>query len=148
MNPSEFLSFASKLAGDGQAGAAGYRSAVSRAYYCAFLTALDLIESQLGIPAKWGTVSEHQVVQRFLQGSQVPEAMEVGQALCNLHASRKSADYDMDEAQVEDQEESSLCVARAEKILEGIANCSTMIMKQKLKAGISQYRTINKIVGK
>src|SRR5262245_34150155 len=115
MNPGDFNALASRLAGAADSGASGYRSAVSRAYYGVFLTARQLIEG-LPVKCKIGTTSSHEVVQRFLMGCKLQEAVEVGQLLSNLHGYRKNADYDMHDPSLEDQDEAQLCVERANEI--------------------------------
>lgn len=145
MTPREFIILATKLADDPASGPPAHRSAVSRAYYCAFLSVLDLMQRGLHVSVKWDNRSEHKVVQMFLTGSQVPEAVELGYWLGNLHDKRKSADYDMDDLDPEDQAESQLCVARANEIMRRLRECSTTEMKQRIFAGISQFRRINRI---
>src|SRR5438128_7543327 len=109
MNPGEFVDFASMLADSAGSGPAGYRSAVSRAYYSAFLIARGLIEVDLSIRCKSGTLSAHEVVQRFLTNCKVPEAQPLGQLLANLHEHRKSSDYDMDDLTFESQVDAKDC---------------------------------------
>lgn len=140
MTPSEFIALATKLADSPDSGASGFRSAVSRAYYGAFLTARVLIEADLRVKCKIGTVSAHEVVQRYFMGCKVPEAIQLGQLLSNLHGYRKNADYDMDDPTHEDQDEAQLCIRRANEIMTRLQAISTTVMKQKLKAGILQYR--------
>jgi len=140
MNSIEFITLARTLADSETSGPAGYRSAVSRAYYGAFLSVQAMIEIDLALPCKLGTLSEHAVVQRFLLNCQVPEAAELGRLLGNLHEFRKDADYQMADTTYEDRGESRLCVDRADEIMVRLHQCSTMVMRQKIKAGIIQYR--------
>jgi uncharacterized protein (UPF0332 family) len=139
MTPIEFILHATVLANSADSGPAGYRSAVSRAYYGAFLSARNLIEIELKRKCKIDKVSAHEVVQRFLMGCKVEQAVEMGQLLSNLHGYRKQADYDMGDATYEDQDEAKLCVERANLIIARLKECSTHQMKQKILAGISQH---------
>lgn len=140
MKPGEFLSFAEKVASASDSGPAGYRSAISRAYYGAFLNARHLIEEDLKQRWRIGTASEHEVVQRKLMNCQVQEAVEAGQLLSNLHNSRKQADYEMDDLAFEEQEEAQLCVDRAAEIIRRLQQCSAAPLRQRIVAGMLQFR--------
>jgi uncharacterized protein (UPF0332 family) len=140
MNPGEFISFANSLSASATSGPAGYRSAVSRAYYGAYLSVLSLVEVDLQISCKIRDKSEHAVLQMFLVGCQVPEAAAIGLMLGNLHQCRKEADYEMDNNTYEDQVESQRCVDRAADIVRELNKCQVMSTKQKIKAGMIQHR--------
>jgi uncharacterized protein (UPF0332 family) len=140
MNPLEFITLANTLAVAPDSGPAGYRSAVSRAYYGAFLTARSLIQDDIGIKCKIGTVSAHTVIQMFLQHCHVPQAVQVGIMLSNLHERRKRADYDMDHGEPEDQAISSESVAQANDIIERLQGCRVLAIRQQIHAGILQYK--------
>lgn len=107
MSPNDFFAFASKLFLSFPAGPACHRSVISRAYYGAYHSALDLVERELGIRCKSG-ISEHLYLQRLLKESQVDEAIELGQSLDNLHQSRKEADYDLDSARPDKRDKPKL----------------------------------------
>jgi len=146
MTPSEFVDLAHRLAEADDSGAAGYRSAISRAYYGAYLSAKALVEGlQIPCRAKDRT-SDHMLLQKYLINCQVPLAVELGYLLSNLQEARKKADYEMNLADVEQQDESKLSVARAFAILSKIEDCHPVAIKQKLKAGITQYRQANKMI--
>jgi uncharacterized protein (UPF0332 family) len=140
MNPGKFIDLAEKLAQDPSAGPEGFRSAISRAYYGAFLSTLSLVETVIGVQCKIGTLSEHQALQRLLMNCQVAEAAELGQMLSNLHEQRKGADYDMDDPEYEDAGAAQLGVARAEQIMNQLQRCTPMAVRQKIYAGMVQYR--------
>jgi uncharacterized protein (UPF0332 family) len=140
MNPLEFITLANTLAVAPDSGPAGYRSAVSRAYYGAFLTARSLIQDEIGIKCKIGSVSAHTVLQMFLQNCHVPEAIQVGIMLGNLHERRKHADYDMDNGEPEDPAISNESVAQANDIIERLQRCSVLATRQQIHAGILQYK--------
>ena len=137
MIPGEFITFAKALADNPQSGASGYRSAVSRAYYGAYLSVSAMI-AELAVPSRLRDYSEHKVIQIYLQNCQVPAAVQLGVFLASLHELRKNADYDMDDKTLEDQSESQLCVERANEIMKRLHKCRSE--KSKIKAGILQYR--------
>ena len=141
MNPGKFIDLAARLAARPDSGPEGYRSAISRAYYGAFLSTLSHVETVIGIPCKIGTLSEHQALQRLLMNCHVPEAMELGQMLSNLHEQRKGADYDMDDPDYEDQAAAQLGVARAERIMNQLQLCAPIALRQRIYAGMVQYRS-------
>ena len=140
MNPGKFIDLAGKLAGDADSGPEGFRTAISRAYYGAFLSALAHVEKVIGVPCKIGTLSEHQALQRLLMNCQEPQAMELGQMLSNLHEQRKGADYDMDDPEYEDQAAAQLGVARAQQIINQLQRCTPLAVRPKIYAGMVQYR--------
>jgi hypothetical protein len=140
MSPNEFLAFAQRLADAQDSGAAGYRSAISRAYYCAYLTAREWFESRLSIKCKSRELSEHELIQRCLMYCQVPEAAALGHWLNNLHEDRKLADYVMDDTDSEDQQTAQRCAAKVDQFLMQLAACTTTATIKKIKAGIIQYR--------
>jgi hypothetical protein len=111
MNPAQFIALSAKLAGDANSGPEGFRTAICRAYYGAFLSALAHVETVIGVRCKIGTLSEHQALQRLLMNCQVAQAIELGQMLSNLHEQRKGADYDMDDPDFENQQAALLGVA-------------------------------------
>ena len=141
MNPGKFIDLAAKLASSPDSGPEGHRSAISRAYYGAFLSTLSLVETVIGVQCKIGTLSEHQALQRLLMNCQVAEAAELGQMLSNLHEQRKGADYDMDDPEYEDAGAAQLGVARAEQIMNQLKLCTPIATRQKIQAGMLQYRS-------
>lgn len=131
------------MANDNNSGAAGLRSATSRAYYGAYLSAKSLIEGKdIAIPCKSKDLSEHAVVQRFLMGCKVTDAMKLGQKLSNLHEQRKNADYEMAMMECEDQGISQANVGIADTIMDLLQQCSPVAIKQQIRAGIIQYKRI------
>ena len=91
MTGNDFIVLAEKLAGVG--GFAECRSAVSRAYYGAFHSALDLLASA-GIFFPPGPES-HQKLRFCLLESGVLQAIEAGEKLESLRRERNRADYDL-----------------------------------------------------
>jgi uncharacterized protein (UPF0332 family) len=141
MIPSDFIALAKRLATAADSGPPEHRSATSRAYYGAFLSARALLETELSISCKSGG-SEHQYVQRLLLNSQVAPGIELGTMLQTLQFQRKVSDYDMDVLSCENSEAAGMNVDRAERILTKISECSQGIVKAQLKAGITQYRRL------
>jgi uncharacterized protein (UPF0332 family) len=144
MIPSEFLALAQRLVQTPDLGAAGLRSAIWRAYYGGYLSVRAFLEKELATPCRAGGVSEHQMVQRYLINSQVTEAIELGHMLGTLQQARKEADYEMANVSPENQQVALLNVDRALRILEKLEHCSAPTIRQKLKAGITQYRRLIK----
>jgi uncharacterized protein (UPF0332 family) len=144
MSPREFIFFARRVIEASDCGPAEIRSATSRAYYGAFLSIRTFLEKVVQVPCRVGGMNEHQMVQRYLINSQVPEAVELGHMLATLQQARKMADYEMEESIAEDKEEALLNVDRAERILAALQACSGLAIQQRLKAGITQYRRLIK----
>ena len=135
MIPAHFLTFADGIAQTPTSGPAGFRSAISRAYYAAFLEARELIGKRMGFRVDRGG-NEHKYLQRLLLNCSVEEGQEVGELLKNLQQSRKEADYDMHLLHCETQVEASLCVARAQAISQRLSACSTGLLFTKIQLGI------------
>jgi uncharacterized protein (UPF0332 family) len=138
MNPGQFLTFADGIAQNPAAGPAGYRSAISWAYYGAFLQARELVGTRTGFRIDSGG-NEHKYLQRLLLNSSVTEGQEIGELLKNLHQSRKEADYDMHLAHCERQAEALLCVARAQALTQRLTTCSAGMLFSKIQLGIKAY---------
>ena len=143
MRPEEFLDFATELANSSNSGSAAHRSAVSRAYYGVYHAVRSIIEKDLSISCRADSGgNEHKLLIDYLAGSQVDEAVEIARLLRNLSQSRKEADYDLDEKAAESQQNSQTCVARARNILEKLSGCVTGPLRQRVIAGITQYRKL------
>jgi len=132
-----FLAFARQLAADENLTAAGHRTATSRAYYAAFHAARNALE-RIGVKCPRGD-NEHQFVQRALLNCQVPEAVEAGRLLENLHQTRKEADYDLDALHAEKRTTTDLSLLRADDIMTKLSACSSGVLNQRFAAGVSQY---------
>lgn len=143
MRPEEFLDFAAELANSNTSGSAAHRSAVSRSYYGVYHAVRSAIEKGLSISCRADSGgNEHKLVVDYLAGSQVDEAAEIARLLRNLSQSRKEADYDLDDKSAESQQNSQACVARGRNILEKLNACVTGPLRQKVIAGITQYRKL------
>jgi hypothetical protein len=74
----EFISLASRLAASGPV---EYRSATSREYYGAYLTARRFVEHEVGVACRHVTLGDHEMLQRLMINCGVDEANEVGRLL-------------------------------------------------------------------
>jgi len=110
MRADDFIEFAGRVAG---LGAAGARSAVSRAYYGALHLAAALLE-ELGVPLPAGRT--HGIVPILLQNSGDDDARIAGRLLSDLHSDRIKADYRLKNVDVETLRFAMLCVERAHEI--------------------------------
>jgi len=138
MNGGEFISFAGKLAMQTSHGPAGYRSAVSRAYYGAFHIARAYLNA-FQFHCHSGS-NEHQWVQHHFQNCTTQTARDIGQSLANLHESRKVADYKLDKVAADRQSNAESCVLRADGIRDNIKECSNPALIATIKAEMVAYR--------
>jgi uncharacterized protein (UPF0332 family) len=112
MNPLEFMQIALRLsAGD----EAGKRTAVSRAYYCVFHVALELLAS-CGIRFSKG-IPPHDLVSRCLQNSGDQQIQYAGNMLKELRTARNAADYDLATRRFSLQQPVNLQLRTAQDIL-------------------------------
>lgn len=94
-NWSEYLALAQQLAGKAQISAtqeSRLRSAISRAYYAAFIQARNYLRDTMGlsIPRQ----NTHQYVSDQFQNSSDPIHQQIGGSLARLRYRRTKADYD------------------------------------------------------
>jgi uncharacterized protein (UPF0332 family) len=132
-----FLTFAAKLAASGASGPAGYRSAVSRAYYGAFHLSREFLD-RLGYRCR--SDNEHHWVQRHFLNCQVAEAKEIGRLLANLHESRKAADYNLQDSYCEVAKNAQFCVERADFIQNQLRVCGEAKLKADIQSDMNRYR--------
>ncbi|WP_254512991.1 hypothetical protein [Anatilimnocola floriformis] len=112
MNSLEFLSFAGRVA---TLGAAGARSAVSRAYYGAFHFARETL-SELGVTIpRNGTT--HAVLPQYLQTTNNTAAKEAAILLSHLHYSRNKCDYDLDDTALDHLSSAQLKVESGHEVV-------------------------------
>jgi uncharacterized protein (UPF0332 family) len=135
MNPGQFLTFADVIAQSPTSGPAGFRSAISRAYYGAFLEARELIGTRRGFRIDSGG-NEHKYLQRLLLNCSVEEGQEIGELLKNLQQSRKEADYDMHLLHCERQAERSFASPEPTSCLSRLMTCSAGMLFTKIQLGI------------
>jgi len=141
MHGNDFLTLAGKLAAQTAYGAAGYRSSVSRAYYGAYHLARSyLADANIHCPKNCG--NEHLWIQRMFRQCDLEEGIEVGIALSNLHESRKAADYELENLEIESQANAQLCSLRADEIRSRIDDCSRRAIASQIEAGIRKYKRL------
>ena len=88
--PADLRDFAEAILQGDTVNDATLRTAVSRAYYGAFLTARSVLEARIG--RRIGPGAEHRRVQRELRDV----SLFLGQELDRLRTARNSADYDLE----------------------------------------------------
>ena len=124
MTGEDFISFSGRIAAQTAFGAAGYRSAVSRAYYGAFHCAREFLARQFSFHCRTRE-QEHLWLQRHFLNCSVPDAHDVGKLLETLHAHRKKADYDLSATEADAQSHAMACVLRAEQVRRKLQSCSS-----------------------
>lgn len=117
----DFLTFAQGLA-DREKSPAGFRSAISRAYYAAYLTAVPFLTKKLLIPLSGP--GQHAQVRALLAGFTCdPQVAALAPQLGDLHNHRVSADYDLANTDVEEEPFARLRVREAFDIILTIQTC-------------------------
>lgn len=111
MNSRDFLTLAQRLLADSSE--AGWRSAVSRAYYAAFHCARELLEN-LGFTVPRGDRA-HGYLWLRLSNCGDPQLQNAGGALNTLRQDRNRADYDLHRPLT--QANAVRCVRAAEQII-------------------------------
>ena len=123
MKGEEFVTYAGNVAAKPNAGAAAYRSAISRAYYGAFNVAKDLI-TLLGHDPPQGQ-NTHKWTSLALSNCDHPDGKTAGSFLGDLHTSRLDADYKLTKIHVEKQASAIDSVELATEILRLLGRCDT-----------------------
>jgi uncharacterized protein (UPF0332 family) len=127
MNGQDFLAFASKIAVLHSQPAA-IRSAISRAYYGAFHSAVQLLhELSLKTEARHGSVWMD-----FMTPPQI-ESQAIGNHLRELHAYRVAADYQLGRVDVEETQLAMICVETAEHVVSLVALLQEMLQQDKAR---------------
>src|SRR5688572_4081243 len=111
MNPRDFHDVAVDLMGKG--GAACCRTAIGRAYYAAFQTAV-LILRGCGFRISKGPQAHGEVINRLLN-SKNAAVERVGSQLGDLKNKRNDADYELEDKKVENINTVNFCVADAKR---------------------------------
>lgn len=122
MDPREFLRFAKDLV-NAKPDAVACRIAIGRSYYAVFNVALEMIK-ELVIPLEKQKDS-HWEVAKILACSGDPDIANAAGALATLKALRKSADYDIDDANVETPQKAGLAVTLAERAIKQLDGVHT-----------------------
>ena len=119
MKPNDFLTFAESLLANPTTGAASCRTAISRAYYCAFHLVKKFVEEEIGARIRGGG-NEHIKLQHMLLNSGVPKANAAGNLLASLHTARKIADYDLVDSTPENPNQARDAIQLARMILSAL----------------------------
>jgi uncharacterized protein (UPF0332 family) len=134
MAPFEFLLLAERLLRN-EPHPAGFRSAVSRAYYAAHHCLKDFIESG-GVSIDRGA-NAHADVWNHLADIGDAEIERVGSDLFNLHSERIGADYRLTRRNVESLASASILVAQARELIDVVGKCRSNTARfQKIKHAI------------
>ena len=144
MQPGEFITIAGRLASM-NLGAAGARTAISRAYYGAFHLAVNLLEQFATAPRRNG--QGHVLVPAFLGSANHVDATIAASLLQDLHTSRIKADYQINDARIETPEfaRSEIEVAmEVQKRLASFADAcrSDPALVNVLREGIAKTRAV------
>lgn len=117
-----------------------YRTAISRAYYCIYHTARELLNEQLQFFCKSGG-NEHQWLQRhFANCSSV--FVQSGTNYPSDAQRAKEADYKLNETAIETQAEAKLSLERAENTRKLLEQCASAANLPTIKAEMLQYRKL------
>jgi uncharacterized protein (UPF0332 family) len=143
MTPLAFLDLANRLVIDSR-DPASVRTATSRAYYAAFHSVRTVMFSSWRQPELIGG-NEHRLLQQCLINSDVPEACAIGKLLENLHDHRKSADYDLLDADFDSPQNAEVCIERATDIIAKLNACEAGVLGAQIRAGITQYRRLRQV---
>lgn len=137
MKPRDFQTLASKLASE--TGAAELRSAVSRAYYAVYNSAVEMVD-KLGFHVSSGAQG-HGDVQKWLGNSGDSEIEKVGSKLANLRSRRNRADYELNRRDIEKPGNVQAAVRDAESMLRSLEQCLRESERcQRIKLGIEEYQ--------
>ena len=132
MNGKDFLAFASKIVVLHSQPAAT-RSAISRAYYGAFHTAVKLLRDQsLTTDATHGSVWMD-----FLSASE-DEAQFIGNSLQELHSFRVKADYLLERTDVEQVKLAMICIETAERVVLAVKTLTELLRDSELQTQFTQ----------
>ncbi|MDZ7360695.1 MAG: hypothetical protein ONB46_08210 [candidate division KSB1 bacterium] len=136
MEGKEFLIVAQKLVQ--MRSEAAIRSAVSRAYYSAFITGRKLL-FELGFSLQIDA-SAHEQVYRLLHNAGIPIIKDIAASLKNLRLRRVQADYEMANRDFQSHLEGEVNIAHAKLIIAQLESCYQQPLHNRLKAGIQEYK--------
>src|SRR5262245_2996300 len=141
MDPIQFLRLAEALLRD-HAHAAGWRSAVSRAYYAAHHIIKEFVEATGVYVLR--SASAHADVWSHLIDTGDVEMEEVGSQLAKLQADRNRADYNLAKSDIQNAETAAAIVARARSMIETVQRCQadSLRYEQVKKAIQSRHRVL------
>jgi uncharacterized protein (UPF0332 family) len=136
MVPRDFLRLAQQLSGGG---AASVRTAISRAYYAAHHTGVEVLEGMgFAIPRN---PQGHNEVLTLLNRSRDPDIQRTGNELRELYGKRIRADYRFNKLDVENPKTAAALVAQADKLMLILEACRSDPRRQAVKASIEPAST-------
>lgn len=157
MEPAAFLQLARALHAPGPApeqlvaleattppSAAELRSALSRAYYAAFLVANEMLctACEQALPA---TASAHDLVPKMLNNSQHRPFRKVASSLARLRHARNKADYDLTPNETERPDYVLDCLNEAQQIIDSCKDFAALDRTERAPfiQAIANWRRIN-----
>src|SRR6516162_8568411 len=120
MDPFQFLLLAEWLLKNARH-PAGFRSAVSRAYYAAHHFVRISVEST-GVHVKGGAEA-HAHVWNHLANTDDAEIEQAGSDLSTLHSERNQADYRLDKTHIQNEQTTITLVTEARELIEVVRRC-------------------------
>jgi uncharacterized protein (UPF0332 family) len=135
MEGKEFIVVAQKLVQ--MRSEAAIRSAISRAYYAAFITGRELL-LELGFSLSIDASAHEQLYFR-LHNAGIPAIKDIADWLKDLRKRRLQADYEMKIRDFHSHTECELHVARAKLIIAQLESCYQQPLRNQLKDGIQEY---------
>ncbi len=139
MDPKEFNNLASELVAGNTP--AKIRTAISRAYYAAFLIGAELLDKELGFQVP-KSAKGHNRVKVYLNNSGDKEFMEVSSKLGTLQNNRIRADYRPDKTKVENLKNAQSLVEQAESIIRTMRADIDKHRRSQIIAAIRNYRAL------
>lgn len=136
MNPLDFHKLASSLIA--QNGAAEFRTAISRAYYGAFLFCCKKINGiGFNLPSDY---TAHEQVKRYLNNCGDFQLQKVASQLLGLRQTRNKADYDLKCKSVEIEKNANFTVKQAKRMIQIIDDRFSSNGRE-IAVNIEKYRT-------
>jgi hypothetical protein len=143
MHPTAFLNLADRLI-QNEKRPEGFRSATSRAYYAAHLSALAFL-GEMGITLLGGPHG-HEDVCRHLEGSADEALLDAGQLLRDLRGSRNEADYDLTTKEPESEANARLHFEEASTIIVALSKCRRTKGQGPYEAVVKKIRAAHKVI--
>ena len=138
MDPRDFLALAKDLRKRGDA--AALRTAISRAYYYAFVLSRKYVGKYHPIPS---SVDAHKFLPELLQNSGNDDLRDVGKHLDDLRRDRNEADYDVDVDRPEKTKHVDYCLKMAEQIvLDLVAVMGDHVAWNKAVAEMARWKSL------
>lgn len=118
------------------------RAAVSRAYYCAFHTAMSLIQEGCGVVLDKKVPEPHKKLAQCLENSADSKLAETGRNLNSLREERRRADYELAESKFATVKNVQSQISLAKQIVDDVKAAESRIAE--FRASI---RTYAKLIG-